>query len=167
LIELALVIAKEWDIIPFTSEEIKQSVKTVFEDWLHHRGGAGNIEIKKAVDRIKHLFQSNIHSNRIIQIIEGSLISTGHSKLLAYKMNSELLVPTLVFDNELCIGINKRDLIKALQDENLLKKSTESDRNTIKRQIDGNRKSYYIFNDHFSNNIFIKQYMSDLREQSL
>jgi putative DNA primase/helicase len=167
LIELALLIAEEWNIIHFTTEEIKQSIKTVFEDWLLHRGGIGNIEIKKAVDRIKHLFQSSIHSNRIIHITEGSLVSTGHSKLLAYKMNSELLVPTSVFDNELCIGVNKKDLIKALQDENILKRSTESDRNTIKRQIDGKRKSYYIFNDHFSNDIFQKQYMSDLREQSL
>jgi putative DNA primase/helicase len=149
LIELALLIAQKWGIVPFSQEQIKQSVKTIFEDWLSHRGGTGNIEIKKAVERIRLLFQQYINSNRIVEFSDQNSEGTSSSKLLAYKYNDELLVPVPIFDDEFCKGVNKRDLIKVLRDEGLLKSSKEKDRNTEKRRVNGKQINCYIFNNHF------------------
>jgi putative DNA primase/helicase len=68
LISLALNLAIDWDILPYTKQETSKAISLVFHDWINHRGGAGNIEIKQAVERLMQTFQSNIHGNRIVKV---------------------------------------------------------------------------------------------------
>jgi putative DNA primase/helicase len=155
LICLALKLAIDWDILPsshYTQKEVSQVVTLVFEDWINHRGGAGNIEIKQAVERLNQLFQSNIHGNRIVNIEGNSIISssTSSSRLLAFKKGDKLYIPPNIFENELCRGINKRQFIEALEQEKFLVPSTDPNRQTSLKQIKGERKRYYVINDVFS-----------------
>ncbi|WP_404787976.1 DUF927 domain-containing protein [Altericista sp. CCNU0014] len=148
VVQLALKLSQEWDIVPFTSEEIKNSIKTIFNAWLDNRGGAGNIEIKHRVEEIKSLFQSKIHSNRIVDLANG-FKSTGNGNLLAYKKNNELWVPVSIFKNELARGVNEKELLKELENIGLFVPSKEKDRNTSKRQVNGERQSLYVFKNDF------------------
>jgi putative DNA primase/helicase len=149
VVQLALKLSQEWNIVPFTSKEIKNSIKTIFNVWLDNRGGAGNIEIKRRVEYIKFIFQSRIHSNRIVDLSENGFKSTGNSNLLAYKKNNELWVPVNIFKNEFAKGVNEKELLKELENIRLFIPSKEKDRNTSKRQFQGKRQSFYIFKNDF------------------
>jgi putative DNA primase/helicase len=151
LISLALNLAIDWDILPYTKQETSKAISLVFHDWINHRGGAGNIEIKQAVERLMQTFQSNIHGNRIVKVEGNSIISssTSNSNLLAYQKENKLYIPPSIFENELCKGINKKQFIEALEQENLLIRSNDGRQTTLK-QIYGDRKRYYVINDVFS-----------------
>jgi putative DNA primase/helicase len=148
VVQLALKLSQEWDIVPFTLDEIKNSIKTIFNAWLDNRGGTGNIEIKHRVEEIKSLFQSKIHGNRIVDLANG-FKSTGNSNLLAYKKNNELWVPVSIFKNEFARGVNEKELLKELENIGLFVPSKEKDRNTSKRPVNGERQSFYIFKNNF------------------
>jgi putative DNA primase/helicase len=155
LIYLALKLAIDWGILPsshYTKEKVSQAVILVFQDWITYRGGAGNIEIKQAVERLKHLFQSNIHGNRIVKVEGNNNIAsfTSNSQLLVYKKLDRLYTPPPIFESELCKGINKKQFIEALYQEGLLVRSNDPNRATLRSTFNEERKYYYVINDVFS-----------------
>jgi putative DNA primase/helicase len=152
LISLALNLAIDWDILPYTKQETSKAISLVFHDWINHRGGAGNIEIKQAVERLMQTFQSNIHGNRIVKVEGNSIISssTSNSKLLAYQKENKLYIPPSIFENELCKAVNKRQFIEALEKENLLIRSNDPSRPTLRLKIQEKSSYYYVINNVFS-----------------
>ena len=161
LVQVGLELAYEFNLLPFSTVEadrsgIKQcswAVSQMFEAWVNLRGGAGSIEIKEACNKIKHLFVSNQHGDRIKSPEFPDRIVRN---LLAYRVgdtvtnNVEYCVPTEIFARELADGVDKLELIKELQVRKWLKPSIEGDRHTVKRTIEGNRIPVFAFREFWN-----------------
>lgn len=149
LVQVGLELAHSYGILPFPFDRIEWAVKKMFDDWLTNRGGDGSIEIKKACDRIEHLIVTNELSDRVFdpRKNDGQIVRN----LLGYKVAGlegetlELLIPTTVFDKELCDGVNKAKLIAELQARGWLAPPGGDGRATIERRVNGKKMRFYIF----------------------
>lgn len=150
LVQVGLELASSFGLLPFPIEQCGWAVKRMFDAWVNIRGGDGSIEIKEACSKIKYLFESNQHGDRIYEV--GTTNPTVRN-LLAYKVYDvltqtlEYLVPVPVFDKELADGVDRSQLIAKLQELGCLKLSVEDDRNTVKRTILGKRRSFFAFHE--------------------
>lgn len=150
LVQVGLEQAHSFGLLPFPIEQCGWAVKQMFDAWVNVRGGDGSIEIKEACNKIKHLFESNQHGDRIFEIGTTNPVVRN---LLAYKVYDvltqtlEYLVPVPVFNKELADGVDRSQLIAKLQELGCLKLSVEDDRNTVKRTILGKRRSFFAFRE--------------------
>jgi putative DNA primase/helicase len=156
LVQVALGLAHEYGLLPFYIDDIDWAISTCFKDWLDARGGDGSIEIKNAIKRIEHLFESEQLSNRVMDIKQEKLkgnvaIDKPMGKLLAYrKLDSdgnveEFWVPTTIFESEICKGVNKSELVKELQRIGLLAPQRSDGKSIHGRKIEGHQKYYFVF----------------------
>jgi putative DNA primase/helicase len=149
LVQVALELAHAYDILPFPIDRIDWAVQKMFADWLNQRGGDGSIEIKRAIDNIQHLLTVNEFSDRVYTLPHND--NRPVRNLLAYRKTGidgyteELCVPPSIFDREFCNGANKTELIKELQRLGLILAPRADGKPTHKRQIDGKRLNFYIF----------------------
>lgn len=148
LIQLALELAKAWGVTLFPEGQVEWAIGRLFSDWIDARGGAGSIDIRQAMDRIKALFVSQEFGARIRHVTrdrEGQIVQN----LLAHKVGGEFLVPTSVFDSEFAQGVDRRLLIAALQKEGWLQPPTGNDtRPTKLRRITGVDGPQRVFEFH-------------------
>jgi hypothetical protein len=149
LVQVGLELAHSYGILPFPFDRIEWAVKKMFDDWLTSRGGDGSIEIKKACDRIRHLIVTNEHSDRVFdpRKNDGQIVRN----LLGYKVAGlegetlELLIPTTVFDKELCDGVNKSKLIAELQVRGWLTPPGGDGKSTHARRVNSKLTRFLVF----------------------
>jgi uncharacterized protein (DUF927 family) len=149
LVQVALGIAHGYGLLPFPAEQIDWAVSLCFKDWVKSRGGDGSVEIKRAIEKIEHLLVSNELGDRVFTLPDNNGQKT--RQLLAYRRldiegNTEaLLVPPSIFNKEFCDGVNKNELIKALQAQGLLGESDEEGRADRQMRIGGQKKRFFVF----------------------
>jgi putative DNA primase/helicase len=149
LVQVALEIAHSYDILPFPIDRIEWAVKKMFTDWLNQRGGDGSIEIKNAIERIKHLLISNEFSDRVFTLPDNN--DRPVRGLLAYRkldlegQTEEFWVPTTTFDKEFCDGANKKQLVKELQRIGWLLPPRPDGKSTHQRTRKGATNYYFVF----------------------
>lgn len=154
LVQVALEVAHAYELLPFPWEQIAWAVNTLFGDWMNARGGSGSIEMKQALERIEHLFVSNEFSDRIHNLDSQDEQKTRN--LLAYRHHdsfedqTEFLVPTVVFNQEFCTGVERKALIQELQTKGWLRQPLDSDRNTLQRRVKGKKQNVYVFTRFWS-----------------
>lgn len=149
LVQVALEVAHSYNILPFDFDRIEWAVHKMFDDWLTSRGGDGSIEIKQACDRIEHLIIVNEFSDRVYdpRKQDGQIVRN----LLGHKISGignefvELLVPTPVFDKEICAGVDKKALIAELQSRGWLEAPGLDGRPTSTRWVSGKKSRFYVF----------------------
>jgi putative DNA primase/helicase len=150
LVQVALGLAHEHGLLPFPVEQIEWAIRTVFADWLNHRGGDGSIEIKNACDRIERLLVANEFSDRVYDLSRKDEKQTIRN-LLAYRTSDpngnteELWIPSSVFDKELCADTNKGELIKELQRRNWITPPREDGKPGRLRTLNGKKKYFIVF----------------------
>jgi putative DNA primase/helicase len=158
LVQVALELAHSYDLLPFSFEDIPQSVEKIFKHWIEKRGGGDNSsEVIQACDRIKAMFVNDRFSDRVVNIIcdkigKLSFDTSGKGRnLLAYRKADkegnleEFWVPTKVFDKTLCQDANRRQLIAELQDRGWIKQPGANGRPTHERLASAEKTSYFIF----------------------
>jgi hypothetical protein len=148
LIQLALELAQNWAVTLFPEGQVEWAVERLFADWIEARGGAGSIDIRQAMDRIKALFVSQEFGARIRHVTrerEGQIVQN----LLAHNVGGEFLVPTSVFDSEFVRDVDRRLLIAALQKEGWLQTPIGNDtRPTKLRRVPGVDGPQRVFEFH-------------------
>jgi putative DNA primase/helicase len=121
LVWVGLEIAHGYGLLPFPAEQIEWAISSVFGDWIKFRGGAISPEVKAALEKIELLFVSQQHGDRIFDLDNPRLDSSGKPlirNLLAYRKGGqepEFLVPAAVFKAEFSVGTESRELITELQ----------------------------------------------------
>jgi uncharacterized protein (DUF927 family) len=151
LVQVALGLAHKYGLLPFSVDQISWAIEKVFMSWVNERGGDGSIEIKQALKKIDHLLTTNEFSKRIYD-----LRGTGNQdveNLLAYRKvddadeTLEFWVPPQVFDKEFCSGVNKDELIKALQATERMIPPRPDGKPIHQRTVEkkGKPKYFYIF----------------------
>jgi uncharacterized protein (DUF927 family) len=155
LVQVALELAHSYGLLPFPLDHIDWAISKVFKDWLNHRGGDGSIEIKNACDRIRSLFVSNQHGDRIFDVTENHHLvrnllayckSTKDSATNIVEPIDEFWVPGTVFDKELCGGVDKTALVIELQQRGWLIPPRNDGKAMHTRTCNGKRSYFYIFN---------------------
>jgi uncharacterized protein (DUF927 family) len=149
LVQVALGLAHKYGLLPFSADQIGWAIEKVFMSWVNERGGDGSIEIKQALKKIDHLLTTNEFSKRIYD-----LRGTGNQdveNLLAYRKvddageTLEFWVPTPVFDKEFCTGVNKDELVKALQATGRMIPPRPDGKPIHQRAKKGKTQYFYIF----------------------
>jgi hypothetical protein len=133
----------------YTQKEVSQVVTLVFEDWINHRGGAGNIEIKQAIENLLHLLKAKYDSNQILEVISGVVTpSSTPSEVLGYKCSQcdEIWIYPEIFKTRLCKGVNPKQFINALQDKGILLKPDNLFEPTIRRTLNSKQSRFYAIN---------------------
>jgi putative DNA primase/helicase len=149
LTQVALELAHSYGVLAFSVENIEWSVKKMFTDWLDDRGGDGSIEIKKALERIKHLLVTNEFSRRVFTLPNNDGLKADN--LLAYRKlglegdTEEFWVPSSVFDIEFATGVNKAELVRELQRLGWLLPPRKDGKAIRLREVKGKAKYYYVF----------------------
>jgi hypothetical protein len=154
-VQVALELAHAYGLLPFPIEHISWAIGKIFRDWLDYRGGDGSIEVKNACVRIRSLFGSNQHGDRIFDTTENRHLVRN---LLAYCKSikdpttnvvepiDEYWVPSTVFDKELCDGVDKTALVLELQQRGWLIPPRNDGKAMHTRTCNGKRSYFYIFN---------------------
>jgi putative DNA primase/helicase len=143
--------ASHFGILPIDLPEIKGAVQSVFSAWIEARGGTGSHELTQALSRIEHLFVTNLHSDRILNLNAQADTKDKARDLLAYCKNgltpdeTEYLVPRTVFEQELSRGVNSKALIAELQRLGWLKPMDAQGKAAHQRWINGGNKRFYVF----------------------
>jgi uncharacterized protein (DUF927 family) len=149
LVQVALGLAHKYGLLPFSVDQISWAIEKVFMSWVSERGGDGSIEIKQALKKIDHLLTTNEFSKRIYDL--RGTDSQDVENLLAYRKvddageTLELWVPTPVFDKEFCCGVNKDELIKALQATGRMIPPRPDGKPIHQRAKKGKTQYFYIF----------------------
>jgi putative DNA primase/helicase len=149
LVQVALGLAHKYGLLPFPVEQIAMSIAAIFKAWLTARGGDGSIEIKQAIDNIKHLLTTNEFSDRVFTLPNNN--DRPVRNLLAYRTvdidghTTEFLVPPSVFDREFCNGVNKTELVRELQRLGLMILPRLDGKSTSKRRVNGKQQNFYVF----------------------
>ncbi len=157
--QLTLELAIQYQVVPFTQQDIQSSISKIFSEWIDARGGVGSIELKQALDRIEYIFSSQEYSNRILNVstdedgkneVRVDPFKSSCNNLLAYKKTdddgtTEYWIPPQVFEQEFAAGIDQKLLINELLEKGWLLPSTEKDRFTCKRRLNKSRQNFYIF----------------------
>jgi uncharacterized protein (DUF927 family) len=149
LVQVALGIAHQYGLLPFPAEDIDWAIDLCFKDWVKGRGGGGPIEVKRAIERIEHLLVSNELGDRVFTLPDNN--GQKVRSLLAYRkldINGDteyLLIPPSIFDKEFCQGVNKSELVKALQSDGLLRESDSEGRADRNERIGARRSRVYFF----------------------
>jgi uncharacterized protein (DUF927 family) len=158
LLQVALELAHSYDLLPFPIEHIEWAIKKVFTDWLSYRGGDGSIEIKRACDRIEHLFAVNEFSEKVYTMPDND--NKPVRSLLAYRdiyrtadgvskeiegQTKEFWVPEAIFTKEFCEGVNKTELIKELQVRGWLLPPRSDGKSKHQRRVKGEKNYFYVF----------------------
>jgi putative DNA primase/helicase len=139
--------ASHFGILPIDLEQIEWAIKSVFKDWIDSRGGTDSLELNQALKRIEYLFALNQHSDRIYNL--DKLEPQIARNLLAYHNNGkhgdEYLVPTSVFETELCQGVNRAALIAELQRRKWINQPDSKGENSVTRRIGKATQRVYVF----------------------
>jgi putative DNA primase/helicase len=161
LVQVALGLAHEYDLLPFPVKQIEWAITTMFTDWLNNRGGDGSIEVKNACDRIGHLLTTQENGERFFTLPNNdgkqtrnqigyrklSVVSTGNEGTI-YGDTEELWVFPDVFRNEFCRDANPIEVAKELVRRGWL--TTGSDKKTTQpKKIKGKLHRFFCF-DCFS-----------------
>jgi hypothetical protein len=150
LVQLALELAMEWGILTGPPSQPEWAIGTCFGDWLEARGGDGSIEIKRACQRIEHLFVTEEHGDRIRRDDAGPDDRTRN--LLAYKVGLDFLVPPAVFQTEFIQGVDRDTLIKELQKRGWMAPPDSQGKNAHSRHLGAGlaRTRCYVFSKFWS-----------------
>jgi putative DNA primase/helicase len=158
LVQVALGLAHQYDLLPFPIEQIDWAISTIFSDWLDSRGGDGSIEIKRAIDSISLLLTKSEMTDRCVVLTKNVNAwqrpdDKRVTDFLAYRIvegmggtgsrTLEFWVPQNIFDDEFCDGVDKSELVKELQRMGWLELNSES--RPQWKKINGTRDRFYIF----------------------
>jgi putative DNA primase/helicase len=149
LVQVALGLAHQYGLLPFPVEQIEWSISNCFNAWLNARGGDGSIEIKRAIDNLKHVLTINEFSDRVLTIPSNN--ERRVHNLLAYRtldpegQTQEFLVPSSVFDREFCNGVNKSELVRELQRLGLMLPPRSDGKSVYARRVNGKQDNFYVF----------------------
>jgi Domain of unknown function (DUF927)/Bifunctional DNA primase/polymerase, N-terminal len=155
LVQVALELAHAYGLLPFPLAHIGWAISKMFRDWLDYRGGDGSIEVKNACDRIRSLFVSNQHGDRIFDVTENHRLvrnllayckSTKDSTTNVVAAIDEFWVPGTIFEKELCSGVDKTVLVLELQQRGWLIPPRNDGKAMHTRTCNGKRSYFYIFN---------------------
>ena len=93
-------------ILPWTPEETRDAVAEWFKIWLDGRGGVGNLEIMKALDRFKDFFARHGRS----RFVEVNGLGENMRDLAGYRWEDKgeqrffMIIPAF---NDLAKGVNR------------------------------------------------------------
>jgi putative DNA primase/helicase len=154
LLYTALELAHHYELLPFDTAQIPWAVSTVFRDWFGARGGAGSIEVKQAVERFEQVLLANEYGDRLYTLPnnEGRQVrnllgyrlidSNKHSK--TFGQTEEFWIPSIIFEKELAVNVNKGEFITELQQRNLLTKPRADGQPKAQRRVNGRREYFYV-----------------------
>jgi Domain of unknown function (DUF927) len=148
LIQLALELAQEWGVTLFPDGQAEWAVERLFTAWIEARGGAGSIDIRQACDRIEHLFVTSQHGDRIWADSNNDRIVRN---LLAYKVGTDFLVPTTVFDTEIAQGVDRRMLVTELRKRGWLAGPDSQGKAAHSRRVCDKKMRVYVFTTFWEN----------------
>ena len=119
LIAAAGMFASKHDILPWTPEESSDAVAEWFKVWLDGRGGIGNLEIMKALERFKDFFARHGRS----RFVEVDSLGESMRDLAGYRWEDKgeqmffMNIPTF---NDLAKGVNKHELLDHMKQQGWL-----------------------------------------------
>ncbi|MDX1977186.1 MAG: DUF927 domain-containing protein [Pseudanabaenaceae cyanobacterium bins.68] len=160
LIQLALELAHSYGLLPFPIDQVSWAIAQMFTDWLGARGGAGSLEVKNALERIKLLFVQNQHNSDRIYRIGNTETDQPVRNLLAYRkldefdQDFEYWVPNAIFNAEIVKDCDRNALIQEMQGLGWLKPPGADGKPYLGRRVNG--KVIKVFVLHHSG-IFKKQ----------
>ncbi len=154
LLYTALELAHHYELLPFDTAQIPWAVSTVFRDWFGARGGAGSIEVKQAVERFEQVLLANEYGDRLYTVPNNDgrqvrnllgyrlIDSNKHSK--TFGQTEEFWIPSIIFEKELAVNVNKGEFITELQQRNLLTKPRADGQPKSQRRVNGRREYFYV-----------------------
>lgn len=122
LIYAAAELAREFDILAISAEEIQGAISTFFEQWANKQGGA-SIEANQIISQIRLYLQSYGMSR--VPDIEDARQAQFHGSLAGFRKrdsegNYEWLVLSEVFKSDVCKGLNLKLTCKILKEHGFL-----------------------------------------------
>lgn len=119
LIAAAGMFAAKNGILPWTPEESRDAVAEWFKIWLDGRGGVGNLEIMKALDRFKDFFARHGRS----RFVEVNGVGENMRDLAGYRWEDKgeqrffMITPAF---NDLAKGVNRHELLEHMKQQGWL-----------------------------------------------
>jgi uncharacterized protein (DUF927 family) len=150
LVQVALGLAHEYDLLPFPVEQNEWAINTMFTDWLKNRDGDGSIEVKQACKKISYLLTTQETGERFFTLPDNDGLKPrnplGYRKLDAAGNTEELWIYGAVFREELCKGCNPAEIAKELISRGWLYPDANG-KVTRSRMLKNKETRYYVFRE--------------------
>lgn len=114
-------LATEFGITGWSTGEATSAAKVCFENWLDERGGDGQIEDTRIVEQVRHYFET--HGDSKFAPLNSSAGKTLNRDGFRNTVNglSEFFVLPQSFKNDVCAGLNPKEVIAVLLKHGILK----------------------------------------------
>jgi putative DNA primase/helicase len=150
LVQVALGLAHEYELLPFPAEQIEWAINTMFTDWLKNRDGDGSIEVKQTCKKISYLLTTQEAGERFFTLPDNDGLKPrnplGYRKLDAAGNTEELWIYPAVFREELCKGYDPTEIAKELISRGWLYPDAKG-KVTRSRMFKNKETRYYVFRE--------------------
>ncbi|MEK6706313.1 MAG: hypothetical protein AABZ06_11045 [Bdellovibrionota bacterium] len=153
LVTAAGELAIEYGIVPWKKGDAAAMVMTCFRAWLSQRGGAGDLEVDKALEQVRSFIQENPTRFAMLRddgnepVEDKTIKRAGFTR--KHKDRREWLVFPQVFREDVCAGLSAKEVARVLKDRGHLTQDSEG-KTTKPERVPGLGKKpirMYVIND--------------------